>query len=112
MDVILTSTLFEQIIEGNKCEEDFKSQAHQVVVDKLKVELNIFVMVDYIRVWKRHYATITEIRAYTIFKWDEERKMVVILVEELGEWNKYCLVYYYVLIFVIYSSEQNPASLI
>ncbi|KMT02385.1 hypothetical protein BVRB_9g204980 [Beta vulgaris subsp. vulgaris] len=94
MDVILTSTLYEQINEGNKGDGDFKSQAYQAVVDKLRLELNIYVTVDHvrnrIRVWKRHYATITEIRAYTKFKWDEEKKMVVIPLEELDEWKKYC----------------------
>ncbi|KMS95737.1 hypothetical protein BVRB_005390 [Beta vulgaris subsp. vulgaris] len=92
MDVILTSTLYEQINEGNKGDGDFKSQAYQAVVDKLRVELNIFVIVDHvrnrIRVWKRHYATIIEIRAYTKFKWDEEKKMLVIPLEVLDEWKK------------------------
>lgn len=96
MDAILTSTLFQQINEGNKGDGDFKTQAHQAVVDKLRTELGIPVTVDHVRnrikVWKKHYAMITEIRAYTKFKWDEEKKMVVIPVDELAEWNKYCAV--------------------
>lgn len=38
-----------------------------------------------IKVWKKHYAVITEVRTYTKFKSDEERKMLVIPVEELVE---------------------------
>ena len=98
MNVILTSTLYEQINERNKDDGDFKSQAYQAMVDKLRVDLNMSMTIDHgrnrIRVWKRHYATITEIRAYKKFKWDEERKMVVIPVEELDERKKYCRVCY------------------
>ncbi|KAL2937347.1 hypothetical protein RDABS01_020796 [Bienertia sinuspersici] len=65
MDAILTSTLFEQINERNKGDGDFKSQAYQAVANKLRAELGISVTIDHvknrIKVWKKHYATITEI---------------------------------------------------
>ncbi|KAL6529587.1 hypothetical protein OROGR_015210 [Orobanche gracilis] len=92
IDVILTSTLFEQINEGNKGDGDFKPQAYQDVVDKLRVQLNITAshVKNRIKSWKKHFAIITEIRTYTKFRWDEERKMLVIPIEELEEWKTYC----------------------
>ncbi|KAL6569216.1 hypothetical protein OROHE_003497 [Orobanche hederae] len=91
MDVILTSILFQQINEGNKGDEDFKPQAYQAVVDKLRVELNITLSASHIknriRSWKKHYAVIIEIRTYTKFRWDEGRKMLVIPIEELADWK-------------------------
>ncbi|XP_074345842.1 uncharacterized protein LOC141684662 [Apium graveolens] len=96
MDTILTSTLYQQINEGNKGDRDFKPQAYQAVADKLRVELNIILSAAHvknrIKVWKKHYAVITEIRNYTKFRWDEERKMLVIPVEELEDWKNYCKV--------------------
>ncbi|KAL2943511.1 putative nuclease HARBI1 [Bienertia sinuspersici] len=96
MDAILTSTLLEQINKGNKGDGDFKTQAYQDVVDRLRTELSTIVTVDQvmnrIKVWKKHYAVISEIRTYTKFKWDEERKMVVIPVEDLSAWKLYCQV--------------------
>ncbi|XP_021860459.2 uncharacterized protein [Spinacia oleracea] len=94
MDSILTSTLYDQINEGNKGDGDFKSQAYQAVVDKLRAELAMSVTIDHvknrIKVWKRHYAIISDIRTRTKFKWDEEKKMVVIPIEDLKEWQTYC----------------------
>ncbi|KAL6551405.1 hypothetical protein OROMI_021893 [Orobanche minor] len=93
MDAILTSTVFQQINEGNKGDGDFKPQAYQAVVDKLHVELNITLTASHvknrIRSWKKHYAVITEIRTYTKFRWDEERKMLVIPIKELEDWKTY-----------------------
>ncbi|KAL2942203.1 Speckle targeted PIP5K1A-regulated poly(A) polymerase [Bienertia sinuspersici] len=94
MDAILTSTLLEQINERKKGDGDFKTQAYQAVVDKLRIELSISVTVDHVRnrikVWKKHYAVISEIRTYTKFKWDEERKMAVFPIEDLSAWKLYC----------------------
>ncbi|XP_074335607.1 uncharacterized protein LOC141672823 isoform X1 [Apium graveolens] len=94
MDNLLISTLYDQINAGNKGDGDFKAQAHQAVVDKLRVEMGIFATVDNVRnrikVWKKHYAMIIEIRTYTKFKWDEEKKMLVIPIEDLAEWKAYC----------------------
>ncbi|KAL2943146.1 Uncharacterized protein RDABS01_031494, partial [Bienertia sinuspersici] len=93
MDAILTSTLLEQINEGNEGDGDFKTQAYQAVLDKLRTELSIIITVDHVRsrikVWKKHYAVISETRTYTKFKWDEERKMVVIPIEDLSAWKLY-----------------------
>lgn len=33
---------------------------------------------------------ITDIQNYTNFKWDEEKKMLVIPIEDLAEWKAYC----------------------
>lgn len=94
MDTIITTTLFEQINEGNKADGDFKLQAYQAVADKLRVELNISLTAAHvknrIKVWKKHYAVITEIRTYSKFRWDEDREMLVIPVEELEDWKNYC----------------------
>ncbi|KMT02615.1 hypothetical protein BVRB_9g202990 [Beta vulgaris subsp. vulgaris] len=94
MDMILTSTLLEQITGGNKGDGDFKPQAYRAVVDKLRLDLRLNVTIDHvknrIKVWKKHYATITEIRTYTKFIWDDERKMIKIRVEDLVAWQDYC----------------------
>ncbi|XP_074289892.1 uncharacterized protein LOC141615427 [Silene latifolia] len=42
-----------------------------------------------VKIWKKHYGVIMEIRMQTKFKWDEERKMVVIAIEDMPEWMKY-----------------------
>ncbi|KAL2937217.1 Frizzled-4 [Bienertia sinuspersici] len=49
MDAILTSTLLEQINEGNKGDRDFESQAYQAVADKLRAELGISVTIDHVK---------------------------------------------------------------
>ncbi|XP_017242378.1 uncharacterized protein LOC108214731 [Daucus carota subsp. sativus] len=94
MDVVLTATLFQQINEGNKGDGDFKQQALQAVVDNLKTKLNISLTPTHVRnrikTWKTHYSEITDIRNYTKFRWDEDRKMLVIPVEELEDWQNYC----------------------
>lgn len=96
MDVVLTATLFQQINEGNKGDGDFKQQALQAVVDNLKTKLNISLTPTHVRnrikTWKTHYSEITDIRNYTKFRWDEDRKMLVIPVEELEDWQNYCKV--------------------
>ncbi|KNA06554.1 hypothetical protein SOVF_179940 [Spinacia oleracea] len=49
MDGILTSTLYDQINEENKGDGDFKSQAYQAVVDKLRAELAMSVTIDHVK---------------------------------------------------------------
>ncbi|XP_057547009.1 uncharacterized protein LOC130825683 [Amaranthus tricolor] len=94
MDAILASTLIDQINEGNKAEGDFKPQAYQAVVDKLRNELGIFIMMDHaknrIKVWKKHHATITDIQTYTKFTWNDEKKMLEIGMNDFAQWNEYC----------------------
>ncbi|KAL1816919.1 uncharacterized protein LOC108208423 isoform X2 [Daucus carota subsp. sativus] len=94
MDSILTSTLYDQINEGNKGDGNFKSQAYQAVVDKLRIEKSMLVTVEHvkhrIKIWKKHYGVISDIRNYTKFNWDEEKKMLVIPIEDLVEWKAYC----------------------
>ena len=96
MDAILASTLIDQINEGNKGEGDFKPQAYQAVVDKLRNELGIFIMMDHaknrIKVWKKHHATITDIQTYTKFTWNDEKKMLEIGMNDFAQWNEYCKV--------------------
>ncbi|KAL1828655.1 hypothetical protein ACET3Z_007067 [Daucus carota] len=93
MDNILTSTLYDQINEGHKGDGNFKTQAYQAVVDKLRLE-GILVTVDHVKhrtkIWKKHYGVIADIKNFTKFKWDEEKKMLVIPVEDLAEWKSYC----------------------
>ena len=78
IDAVLTSTLFQQINEGNGGDGDFKSQALQAVVDNLKTKLNISLTPTHVRscikTWKNHGSMITDIRNYTKFKWDEDRR--------------------------------------
>ena len=78
MDAIIVSTLIDQINEGNKGEGDFKPQAYQAVFDKLRNELDKFIMMDHaknrIKVWKKHHTIITDIQTYTKFTWNDEKK--------------------------------------
>ena len=122
MDNILTSTLYDQINEGNKGDGNFKTQAYQAVVDKLRLE-GILVTVDHVKhrtkIWKKHYGVITDIKNFTKFKWDEEKKMLVIPVEDLAEWKSYCevivlLCYFYschllafLILFLFFPSISN-----
>jgi Myb/SANT-like DNA-binding protein len=96
MDAILASTLIDQINEGNKGEGDFKPQAYQAVVDKLRNELGIFIMMEHaknrIKVWKKHHAIITDIKTYTKFTWNDEKKMLEIGMNDFAQWNEYCKV--------------------
>ncbi|XP_020244377.1 uncharacterized protein LOC109843717 [Asparagus officinalis] len=94
MDMILTAVFYNQLNQGNKGEGDWKPQAYQAVVDELKSKLGLSITVDHVRnrvkLWKRHYAIITEIRTKTKFRWDDDKKMVVITIEDLVDWTKYC----------------------
>ncbi|KAL2900393.1 Tubulin alpha-2 chain [Bienertia sinuspersici] len=87
----MTKSLWVLHVEG----DTWRTQAYQAVVDKLRTELSMVVSVDHVRnrikVWKKHYAVISEIRTYTKFKWDEEKKMLVIPIEDLSAWKLYCL---------------------
>ncbi|KAL6517882.1 hypothetical protein OROMI_033583 [Orobanche minor] len=60
----------------------------------LRVELNINLTASHvknqIKSWKKHYTVINEIQTYTKVRWDEERKMLIIPIEELEEWKTYC----------------------
>ncbi|KAL2938102.1 L10-interacting MYB domain-containing protein [Bienertia sinuspersici] len=93
MDVILTRVLLEEINNKEKGDGDFKPQAYQAVVDELKKELGIAINVDHVRnrtkSWKKHYGCIMDIRTYTKFKWDDEKKMIVITMEDLPQWTEY-----------------------
>ncbi|XP_057250816.1 uncharacterized protein LOC104893710 [Beta vulgaris subsp. vulgaris] len=93
MDDILTRVLLEQLHNKEKGDGDFKPQAYQAVVDELKKELGIPINVEHVRnrtrLWKKHYGCITDIKTYTKFKWDDERKMIVITIEDVTQWEEY-----------------------
>ena len=96
MDAILASTLIDQINEGNKGEGDFKPQAYQAVFDKLRNELDKFIMMDHaknrIKVLKKHHAIITDTQAQTKFARNDEKKMLEISMNDFAQWNEYCKV--------------------
>ena len=87
MDAILASTLMDQMNEGNKGDGDFKPQAYQAVVDKIRNGLDMHITTDHaknrIKLWKKHHAIITDIRTYTKFNWNDEKKMVEIDIHDL-----------------------------
>ncbi|KAL2938235.1 L10-interacting MYB domain-containing protein, partial [Bienertia sinuspersici] len=93
MDDILTWVLLEEINNKEKGDGDFKLQAYQAVMDELKKELGTAINVDHVRnrtkYWKKHYGCIMDIRTYTKFKWDGEKKMIVITMEDLPQWTEY-----------------------
>ena len=99
MEAILASTLIDLINEGNKGEGDFKFEAYQAVVDKLRTELGKFIMMDHaknrIKVWKKHHAIITNIQTYTKFTWNDEKKMLEIGMNDFAQWNEYCKVCFF-----------------
>ncbi|KAK9755999.1 hypothetical protein RND81_01G065800 [Saponaria officinalis] len=93
MDSILVSVLYNQAAQGNKGEGDWKPQAYQAVVDEINNKLSMSLNTDHVRnrvkIWKKHYAIIMDIRTKTKFKWDEEKKMIIVTIEEISEWLKY-----------------------
>ncbi|KAL2942801.1 Arginine--tRNA ligase [Bienertia sinuspersici] len=88
MDDILTQVLLKEI-NKEKGDGDFKPQAYQALAEELKKELGIAINVDHVRnrtkSWKKYYGCITDIRTYTKFKWDDEKKMIVITMEDLPQ---------------------------
>ncbi|KAL2938495.1 Inter-alpha-trypsin inhibitor heavy chain H5 [Bienertia sinuspersici] len=92
MDAILTSIYWSKSTK-EQGRWGFQDSSVSAVVDKLRTELSMIVTVDHVRnrikVWKNHYAIISEIRTYAKFKWDEERKMVVIPIDDLSAWKLY-----------------------
>ncbi|XP_074320310.1 uncharacterized protein LOC141657085 isoform X2 [Silene latifolia] len=93
MDALLISVLYNQVSQGNKGDGDWKPQAYQAVVDEVRSKLNVSVTTENVRnrvrIWRRHYGTIMEIRTKTKFKWDEERKMVLVSRDDQDEWDTY-----------------------
>ena len=57
--------------------------------EKLGLNLVISNVRNRMKTWKRHYYVITNILIRTKFKWDEDKKMVVITVDDLVKWNEY-----------------------
>ncbi|KAK9706961.1 hypothetical protein RND81_07G163900 [Saponaria officinalis] len=93
MDETLIGVLYNQLKEGNKADGECKPQAYQAVADELRVKFGTSVTTDNvknrIKSWKKHYAVIIDIRTFSKFKWDEERKMIVITIEDLEQWNSF-----------------------
>ncbi|XP_074302138.1 uncharacterized protein LOC141633594 isoform X1 [Silene latifolia] len=93
MDALLNSVLYNQVSQGNNGDGDWKPQAYQAVVDEVRSKLNVSVTTENVRnrvkIWRRHYGTIMEIRTKTKFKWDEERKMVLVPRDDQDEWDTY-----------------------
>ncbi|KAK9671835.1 hypothetical protein RND81_12G057700 [Saponaria officinalis] len=93
MDALLISVLYNQVGQGNKGDGDWKPQAYQAVVDEVRNKLDVCVTTENVRnrvkIWRKHYGIIMEIRTQTKFKWVEERKMVVVPIEDMAEWMTY-----------------------
>ncbi|CAL1411534.1 unnamed protein product [Linum trigynum] len=95
MDKILSRVLLDQIVQGNKGDGDWKPQAYQVVVDKLRTNLAIKVTRDNfknrLRAWKKGYAVITDVlKRSGLNLWDEDKKMVVVTASNTSDWLSYC----------------------
>ncbi|CAI0389904.1 unnamed protein product [Linum tenue] len=83
MDKILSRVLLDQIVQGNKGDGDWKTQAYQAVVDQLRTDLEINVTRDNIqnrlRAWKKRYAVIADVQKRSELNlWDEDKKMIVV----------------------------------
>ncbi|KAK9757514.1 hypothetical protein RND81_01G167500 [Saponaria officinalis] len=75
MDSNLISVLYNQAAQGNKGEGDWKPQAYQAVVDEINNKLSMSLNTDHernrVKIWKKHYAIIMDIRTKTKFKYHE-----------------------------------------
>ncbi|KAL9247503.1 hypothetical protein vseg_020929 [Gypsophila vaccaria] len=89
MDEKMIEVLHNQLNEGNKADGEWKPQAYQAVADELRTTLGAFVSTDNVKnrmkSWKKHYAVISDIRTFSKFKWDEERKMIIIAIEDVEQ---------------------------
>ncbi|CAI0626748.1 unnamed protein product [Linum tenue] len=73
MDKILSRVLLDQIVQGNKGDGDWKTQAYQAVVDQLRTDLAINVT-----------------RRSGLSFWDEDKKMIVVTADNMSDWQSYC----------------------
>ncbi|XP_074272611.1 uncharacterized protein LOC141596379 [Silene latifolia] len=93
MDKIMIDILHNQMKEGNKADGERKPRAYQAVADEIRTQLGISITVEHVRnrikSWKKHYAVISYIRAFTNFKWDEDMKMIVVTTDDLAQWTKF-----------------------
>ncbi|CAI0540086.1 unnamed protein product, partial [Linum tenue] len=95
MDKILSRVLLDQIVQGNKGDGDWKTQAYQAVVDQLRTDLAINVTRDNVknrlRAWKKRYAVIADIQKRSgLSFWDEDKKMIVVTADNMSDWQSYC----------------------
>ena len=93
MDTLFAQVLHDQAALGNKSEGEWKPQAYQAVVDILNEKLGLNLVIGNVRnrmkAWKRYYSVIINILIRIKFKWNDEKKMVVITVDDLVKWNEY-----------------------
>ncbi|XVF53627.1 hypothetical protein PTKIN_Ptkin05aG0113700 [Pterospermum kingtungense] len=86
MNALFASVLDDQIALGNKSEE-WKPQAYQAVADALNAKLGLNLVIrnvkNRMKAWKKHYAVITNILTRTKFKWEDDKKMVVITIDDI-----------------------------
>ncbi|CAN0829660.1 hypothetical protein LINGRAPRIM_LOCUS3030 [Linum grandiflorum] len=94
MDEVLTRVLLDQANKGNKGDGDWKVQAFQAVVDEVRILLGTTVtkgnVKNRLRNWKQHYRMISDIQNRSgVSLWDEEKKKVVITIENASDWENY-----------------------
>ncbi|XP_074315293.1 uncharacterized protein LOC141651481 [Silene latifolia] len=93
MDETMIGVLHNQLKEGNKADGEWKPQAYHAVADELWATMDAVVSTDNVKnrlkSWKKHYANISDIRTLTKFRWDEDRKMIVIGSEDSEQWSTF-----------------------
>ncbi|GKV13565.1 hypothetical protein SLEP1_g24560 [Rubroshorea leprosula] len=79
---------------GLKTNKDWKPQAYQAAVDYLGKSLSVNVTKEQVknkvRQWKKHFSIINENKSHQSgFPWDEEKKMLVVIVDNMLAWKDY-----------------------
>ncbi|XVF82709.1 hypothetical protein PTKIN_Ptkin16aG0070800 [Pterospermum kingtungense] len=93
MDSLFAYVLYDQIVLGNKSDGEWKPQAYKAVVDALNAKLGLNLVISNVKnrmkASKRHYVVITNILTRTKFKWDDDKKMLVIIVDDIVKCDEY-----------------------
>ncbi|XP_057537560.1 uncharacterized protein LOC130815195 [Amaranthus tricolor] len=80
----------------SKAVKEIRAMESQAVADNLRNQLGLLATTEHvknrIKVWKKHHSVITDIRTYTKFKWDDDKKMLIIPIEDHEECSAYCKV--------------------
>lgn len=100
MDSCLSKLLAEQVVLGNKIEENFKPAAYTVALTFLNERFALDLTKENIRsrlnTWKKQYGIVKSLLSHDGFEWDEKHKMIV---ADDFDWTAYTKVCIYHFIF-------------
>ncbi|KAF9609334.1 hypothetical protein IFM89_015589 [Coptis chinensis] len=82
MDHVLTETFLDQVQKGNISEQGWKPVVWTVTVNAIKEKCGKVVTKDNVqarlKTWTKNFNIVTELQDQSRFKWDENRKMIVV----------------------------------